>query len=153
MGIADRAIAILRMKEVADTFKSVERLKTWVREQGLGYRNVLLHRDASNAFYRARAETIQGGLNLDAPLAKREYLKGSWQRPEAYKIVAEATWYDPVNDRYQTRYFTAFSDRDMSTSEILDTWQGQHEQYMAEQTMILTGLRVVEKWHRIGALT
>jgi len=151
MGILHRGIALLRMREVADTMRSVERLKEWVRGQGLGYANELLHRDASNAFYRARAETIQGGLNLDAPLRPGQYLRGSWQRPESYHFVGEATWYDPVNDRPVIRSFSVYSQFDTNSDAIAALWTPSHEEYLSETGLQLLSVDFKEKWHKISA--
>jgi hypothetical protein len=150
MGIAERGIALLRMRELAETASSVERLKSAIRDIGLGYRNDLLHRDASNAWYRSRSESIQGGANLDVPLERSQYLRGDWSRHEAYYFVGKAKWYDPVNNQYQTRTFSVYSNYDATTDEITALWEPTHEQYMEQQEFSLVGVEFVEKWHKIG---
>jgi len=151
MGILQRGIALLRMKEVAATMRTVEMLKRWTRDQGLGYANEFLHRDASNAFYRARAETIQGGLNLDAPLSRGQYLRGSWARPESYHFVGEAKWYDPVNDRFVTRTFSVYSNADLDSDAIAALWTPTHEVYLSDIGLELQSVEFTEKWHKISA--
>jgi hypothetical protein len=151
MGILQRGIALQRMREVAESMRSVERLKSWVREQGLGYANTLLHRDASNAWYRARSEAIQGGLNLDDPLDRGQYLRGNWSRPESYQFIGEATWYDPVNDREVIRTFSVYSNVDVPSSEITALWSPRHEEYLSDIGLILQSVDFKEKWHKIGS--
>lgn len=151
MGIAQRGIAILRMREVADTIQSVERLKSWVRDQGLGYVNELLHRDASNAWYRARRDTFQGGLDLDSPIAKTKYLRGNWSRPESYQFIGKATWYDEINDREVIRDFSTYSNYDTESQVIAGLWTPQHERYIREKQLTLLSVEFTEKWHKIGS--
>jgi len=151
MGIAQRGIALVRMIEQAAEATSVERLKSWVRDQGLGYANELLHRDASNAWYRAQRDTFQGSVDLDAPLGRSQYLRGNWARPESYQFIGKATWYDPINDREVVRNFSVYSNYDTTTSEITALWEPTHEQYLADTGLQLLSVQFDEKWHKIGA--
>lgn len=151
MGILNRGLAMLRMTELARTVRSVEALKRAVRDLGLGYRNEVLHRDASNAFYRILGEERQSRLDLSGPLSHRDYLRGDWYRSESYKFFGEATWYDPATGLQEVGLFTMYSNADISSDELAALWSAQRGEYEAQTGLTLMSIDWKEKWHKIGA--